>query len=82
MNRQFSTPLGESEVRGIAKSVAKWTWKRFTEQGLSNIQSARARIRWAGHVAESTTKPWLAMGISRRTYYRRKAKGEPRKDDE
>jgi hypothetical protein len=28
--------------------------------------------RWAGHVAEFTTKPWEAMGISRRTYYSRK----------
>lgn len=29
-------------------------------------------VKWAGHVAESTTKPWEALGISRRTYYRQK----------
>ena len=76
MNGQFATPLGDLEVRGIAKSVAKWTWKHFTEAGFSDVQSARARKRWHGHLAESTTKPWLEMGISRRTYYRRKRRGK------
>lgn len=76
MNGQFADPLGDLEVRGIAKSVAKWTWKHFTEAGLSDVQAARARKRWAGHEAENTTKPWIEMGISRRTYYRRKRRGK------
>lgn len=72
MNGQFVEPLSDLEVRGIAKSVAKWTWKHFTEEGFAVIQSKRAQIRWRGHEAESTTKPWLKAGISRRTHYRRK----------
>jgi hypothetical protein len=74
MNGQFANPLSDLEVRGIAKSVARWTWKHFTEDGLSDIQSARAKKRWTGHEAESTTKPWVKLGISRRTYYRRKGR--------
>jgi hypothetical protein len=50
-----------------------WTW-HFDLDGFSRLQTARIKRRWAGHVAESTTKPWAAMGISRATYYRRKAR--------
>lgn len=42
-------------------------------------QSHRGKMgmakRWEGHIAESTTKPWEAIGISRRTYYNRKKAG-------
>lgn len=72
MNGQFTDPLGHAEVRSIAKSVAQWTWKKFSKADFSAIQSGRAMKRWHGHEAESTTKPWIKMGISRRTYYRRK----------
>jgi transposase-like protein len=30
VNRTFSEPLPESHRRSIAKSIAKWVWKRFT----------------------------------------------------
>lgn len=76
INTQFSAPMNLSEVRAIANSVSKWTWRRFSPEQFSKIQSHRGKAgmakRWAGHVAESTSKPWLALGISRRTYYRRK----------
>ncbi len=78
INRQFQVPLPFSEIRATAKSVSKWTWGRFSPERFSKIQSHRGKIgmakRWAGHVAESTTNPWEALGISRRTYYRKKAK--------
>lgn len=76
MNGDFARPLSDLEVRGIAKSVAKWTWLHFTQAAFSALQSKRAHIRWRGHVAASTTKPWETQGISPRTYYRRKKKGE------
>ena len=76
LNHQFSTPLPESEVRQGVKSVTTWVWKRFDFDGFSQAQSRRGQrgneIRWAGHVAASRTKPWLKLGISRATYYRRK----------
>ena len=74
LNQRFPQPLGHSEVRAIVKSVAKWTWKNFSEQKFAQRQSQRGKRgnekRWAGHVAVEKTKPWQAFGISRRTHYR------------
>lgn len=79
INRQFKVPLAPSEIRATVRSVSKWTWRRFSDEGRSRWASRRGKFgmakRWAGHVAESSTKPWEALGISRRTYYRRKTAG-------
>lgn len=76
INRQFVNPLPFAEIRAITKSVAKWTWKRFSPEAFSAIQRARINKRWAGHESESATKPWLNHGVSRATYYRHKAQGD------
>lgn len=77
INRQFERPMAYSEVRAIAKSVAKWVWRRFSDERFSEIQQARIARRWAGHVAASVTQPWAELGISRATFYRRRrAEGE------
>lgn len=79
LNHQFPIAMMLAEVRAIAGSVAKWTWKHFSEDSFRALQSHRGKIgnatRWAGHQAANNTKPWAAMGISRRTYYRRQASG-------
>jgi len=79
INLQFPEALKLSEIRAIVKSVTRWTWMRFSLEGFSERQSFLGQRgmakRWEGHIAESTTKPWETMGISRRTYYRRKARG-------
>ena len=76
INQQFPQALRLSEVRAIAKSVSKWTWHNTARPKFSRLQSHRGKRgnekRWAGHVAESQTKPWDAIGISRATHYRRK----------
>ena len=79
LNTQFPRGLSPSEVRSIAKSVAKWTWKHFSLESFSARQSALGRKgmakRWAGHESAEELQPWRAIGISRRTYYRRKKQG-------
>lgn len=74
-NQGFATPLSISEVRGVAKSVAKWTWTKFGGPGFSEIQAERGRRgaekRWEGHEALDYLRPWEAHGISRATYFRR-----------
>jgi hypothetical protein len=40
-NIQFPRPLDGMEVKHIARSVAKWTYKNFSSQKFSAIQSAR-----------------------------------------
>jgi len=51
INAQFLTPLKQSEVRAIAKSVSKWTWSRFTPERFSQLQSYRAQSRTRRHLA-------------------------------
>lgn len=76
-NLHFTTPLDENEVIGIAKSIAKWTSSRMTEDSFSDyvskthtpsIQSKRGKKGGRPSLGE----PWLDIGISRSTYFRRK----------
>lgn len=45
LNGQFTTPMGYNEVKGIAKSIARWTWKRdpYCYQEFIERQSIRGR---------------------------------------
>lgn len=84
-NLQFSSPLNESEVLGLAKSIAKWTSVKFSPEEFrrfvdithsSDVQSNRGRksgiSRRNGSLEEM--KPWVDMGVSRRTYFYTKKK--------
>jgi len=51
INRQFPEALSLVEVRAIAKSVAKWTWSRFTPEKFSQRQRHRAQSRTRRHLA-------------------------------
>lgn len=75
INDGFEMPLSEREVVHIINSVAGWIERKFSAEAFSRMQSARARKRWSGHISDRSTEPWKALGISRRTYYRHKAKG-------
>lgn len=83
INSRFPTPLSFPEVRTLTKSVAKWTWRVFTQHAFSEIQRARAQKRWSKADADSVekAKPWEQLGISRRTYYYRKKAGLLLPDD-
>lgn len=82
-NGDFGTPLDHREVHWIAKSVAKWVWNRFdiaaSDEKFSRRQAARGarggirsgEVRRQGSVEEAA--PWVAQGVSRRTWYRRKS---------
>ena len=89
-NLQFSAPLDDNEVTGIAKSVSKWTFREMTESSFieyvtrthsHEIQSIRGknggRKSRGGGRPKSVGEPWLAMGISRSMWYRKK-KGLPK----
>lgn len=83
-NLQFSAPLDENEVNGIAKSIAKWTHGEFTAESfyefvksthMSKIQSERGRkggvISRGGGRPKRKSSPWIDLGISRSTWYRK-----------
>lgn len=44
VNNSFRTPLLEPEVKGIAKSIAKWTWEHMSPEGFI-IWSKNTRVR-------------------------------------
>ncbi len=85
-NLQFAVPLDENEVSGIAKSIAKWTSSKFSEESFSDfvkkthtkIQSKRGvlsgKSRRIGSLED--TRPWDDLGISRRKYFYMKKNGE------
>lgn len=73
INNQFENKLSIKEITVICGSVARWTLRNFSPERFSDIQRERAEMRWKNHRAESTDKPWATEGISRRTYYYRKA---------
>jgi len=73
LNSQFLMPLSYAEIRGISKSVAKWTWKHFSEERFCARQRAVISIRWKGHISAEETKPWEEDGVSRATWFRRKS---------
>lgn len=77
-NSMFATPLPDGEVMAISGSIAHWCLSNFDLDGagdkkFSELQRARVMKRWDGK--ERATKPWIEMGISRRTYFRRKQCG-------
>nr|WP_254226876.1 replication initiation protein [Burkholderia gladioli] len=67
----FPSPLAFGDVKATARSVARWTWTRFSDEAFSAIQSVRGRR--GGRPATTTLngEPWADLGISRSTYYRR-----------
>lgn len=79
-HNHFPDKLPLSAIRAIGKSIAKWTWHKFSEAQFSKIQACRgirgAAKRWAGHASAEAVKPWLAKGISRRSWYRLRAKAK------
>jgi Primase C terminal 1 (PriCT-1)./Replicase family. len=85
----FDKPMELPEVQSIGKSVAQYTYNRTFNETFaeyvqrthtSEIQAKRGAIggkkskRKPVAGSEASTKPWESMGISRATYYRRKAK--------
>jgi hypothetical protein len=74
MNARFAHPMVSSEVRGIAQSVAKWVWRKFTVEKFSEIQGKRGSKRWKKETVRHS-KPWEALHISESTWYRRKKAG-------
>lgn len=79
-NRQFERPLSPAHCRSIARWVeaARWRWAAagWHTAGFRERQSSRGRrsgaVRFEGSIEQAA--PWVAAGISRRTWYRRRAR--------
>jgi hypothetical protein len=62
-HNHFDTPLPISEVKAIAKSVSKWTWRVITVSGLSQIQSERGKRSGKSRAAKSLFKRQRALEL-------------------
>ena len=83
----FQHPLPFGSIRATAKSVGNWVWKmdpgalrvfisRQSWRGRGGYDPAKAaRLKSANAGRKALGEPWKAMGISRRTYFRRKKAG-------
>ena len=67
--------LHDSECRWIGASVAKWTWRKLTPEGLRawHVERGRAGGKRSKRGYLSETQPWEREGVSRATWYRRRA---------
>jgi len=72
LNAQFQHPLPHSEIKATAKSIAKWTWRKITPQGLREIierthtpEQQRERGRKATNQAEIAPLGGKASGEAR-----------------
>ncbi len=78
----FDAPLPLTEIRATVRSVAQWVWKRLRgnqqvyidRTHTREIQAERGRRSGQARRKSSLTeqKPWLELGISRATWYRRR----------
>jgi len=77
----FPVALSMNEVRATARSVARWTYGNITNNDFKQWQSVQGKKGGkASGVkrrinSEAESQPWNALGVSRATYYRRKATG-------
>ncbi|MDH3066633.1 replication initiation protein [Achromobacter insolitus] len=62
LNVRFPTPLGTGEVKGIAGSIARWIWKRFTPGAFRDRQAACGRA--SGVARRSATQEKRVQAIA------------------
>lgn len=85
-NAKFNNPMQPNELHHITKSITRYCKSpRFitvSKAWFSRLQAHRGskggKVSKRGKSEQSarTTQPWIAMGISRRTYYYKKQKGD------
>ena len=72
-----------NEIRGIAKSISRYCWKKdayhyqefIQRQAYKGVLGGKKSKRGAKADSERSMKPWEEMGISRAWYYKQKKKG-------
>ena len=80
LNQGVTDPLSYNEVKGIAKSISRYCWKKdgycyqefIDRQRRKGVLGGKKSKRGCKIDSERSLKPWEEMGVSRATYYRRK----------
>jgi len=84
INEGITKPMQYNEIKGIAKSISRYCWKKdaYCYQEFIDRQSRKGAL--GGKISrrpkttdsERTLQPWLEKGISQSTYYRWKKLGK------
>ena len=84
LNEGITKPMQYNEIKGIAKSISRYCWKKdaYCYQEFIDRQSRKGAL--GGKISrrpkttdsERTLQPWLEKGISQSTYYRWKKLGK------
>ena len=64
VNVGFETPLYDREVRGIGRSIAGWTWRRFSQEKFSDFQRRNVLLRWERESRKTEGLHLLRAGMS------------------
>lgn len=84
LNEGITKPMQYNEIKGIAKSISRYCWKKdaYCYQEFIDRQSRKGALggkisrRSKTTDSERTLQPWLEKGISQSTYYRWKKLGK------
>jgi hypothetical protein len=71
------TPLESARLFVLSTDTEKEARRARAERARREAKGAVTRDRWLAENNASATQPWLAEGVSRRTWYRRQASHEP-----
>lgn len=81
-DNEHPNPLDYRECYHIGKSIAHWTWMRLSDEGLRDWHTRKGRLgglksRGGGRTRLYTkgAEPWTLAGITKPTWYRRRASG-------
>ena len=68
-------PINRRECYHLARSTARWTWARMTRESFKARQIVLGRLSGKARRKGSNEqlRPWEGDGVSRRTWYRRRA---------
>ena len=84
LNEGITEPMQYNEIKGIAKSISRYCWKKdayhyqefIQRQAYKGALGGKKSKRGCKEDSERTLKPWEVLGISRAWYYRQKKNGK------
>ncbi len=73
LNCGLADPMSHNEVKGIAKSISRYCWKKdsYCYQEFIDRQTRKGKLGGRPKTTTAEGNPWEALGISRATYYRK-----------
>lgn len=74
LNNGLTDPMSYNEVKGIAKSISRYCWKKdaYCYQEFIDRQTRKGKLGGRPKTVTADGNPWDILGISRSTFYRKR----------